>query len=309
MAVGRPVVRGCRRRTDHPGHPPVPGPAGLSTGRHRQRQSTRCVSARAATHLRHRTGQCRGQRLHTDEPAGPRIHGHFTALRGGGPVPRPAQRPPRTGSTDFCSTPPLTPQAANTVTNRVASDEPMFIISTRRESPRQMKDQAQQALQKFLESAPAQPQQGQWLQVLALQRELRCRVLAGPDSNHPKAAGYGLEAGAPPVFVLVAPNYCRARFISIDLARKEHRTGQGSDRQNDRTRDDHELPNGHTANATPVCPRRIGRGSGAAPCRSRRHVLVTTVSRSFYWWPVTGYWLYVTAKTVPRRSARLAGVR
>ena len=110
--------------------------------------------------------------------------------------------------------------------------------------------------------------------MLALQRELRCRVLAGPDSNHPK--GDALEAGAPPVFVLVAPNDCRARFIPIDLARKEHRTGQGGDRQNDRTRDDHELPNGHTANATRVCPRRIGRGSGAALAE------VVVMSRSFY---------------------------
>jgi hypothetical protein len=112
---------GRRRRptaNGSPGHPAVPGLAGFSAGRHRQRPDTRCVGARAATH---RTVQCRGQRLHTDEPAGPRIHGHFTALRGGGPVPSPAQRPPSIGSTAFYMTPPLTPQAVDAITNPVRS--------------------------------------------------------------------------------------------------------------------------------------------------------------------------------------------
>jgi len=61
---------------------------------------------------------------------------------------------------------------------------------------------------------------------------------------------------APPVFVFVAPNYCRAWFIPIELARKARRSGQGSDRQDDRRRDCHDLPDSHAAKATPVCARR-----------------------------------------------------
>jgi hypothetical protein len=47
---------------------------------------------------------------------------------------------------------------------------------------------------------------------------------------------------------VAAMHYCRARFIPLELAREQHRSGQYSDPQNDRHRDDHDFSGTHAKN-------------------------------------------------------------
>ena len=81
MAYKRAAIRGPRRRTHHPRHPAIPGPQSLPARRPRRAARARRSRARAAPHLRHRTGQLQCQRLRADEAPGPRVDGHITELR------------------------------------------------------------------------------------------------------------------------------------------------------------------------------------------------------------------------------------
>jgi site-specific recombinase XerC len=74
------AVRRRRRPAHHPWHPAVPRIARLPAGRHRRHPRQRCSAARPSTHLRHRTGQRRHQRLRPDEPTRPRSDDHLPAL-------------------------------------------------------------------------------------------------------------------------------------------------------------------------------------------------------------------------------------
>jgi integrase/recombinase XerC len=56
-----------RRRTHHPWNAAIANQTGLQTRRPRRAARPRRFGARFATHLRHRTGRFRGQRLHLDE--------------------------------------------------------------------------------------------------------------------------------------------------------------------------------------------------------------------------------------------------
>ena len=80
MGSERAAVRWPGRPAHHPRHHPVTGATGLPARGPRRPAGPGRTRARAATHLRHRAGQRRGQRVHPDEAAWPRVDGDIATL-------------------------------------------------------------------------------------------------------------------------------------------------------------------------------------------------------------------------------------
>ena len=80
LATERTAVRRHTGRAHYARNLAVPRPARLQESRHRRPTSPRGAGARAASHVRHRARQLRGQRLRLDESAWARIDVDLTTL-------------------------------------------------------------------------------------------------------------------------------------------------------------------------------------------------------------------------------------